>query len=373
MKILHFSDVGLPDTRVERPAVFSKQIGWKVVFAGGRSPQKQIFDAFDTVHFRYWRSSEKTGFPGTLQKVRNWLTRLIRTEEPDLIHAHDLFAAKVARDVGHPFVYDDHEIWGSRISYQGSQALKRNRTLLRRTATWFAIRNWRKWESEIFKTAPIITVSEEIANLYRQIQPKVFAIPNLPLKREVELIPPNEHINEAFRVAYVSRHSLPLAQRRDTIALTLWLQNRFNATLVFIGPKTIETDEVENHGYVSHQEMLQILSTCDIALMGQKTRLPVYSFQNRFPLFLHAGLKTIVPDSKIVEVKFCNDYKVGWSWRSANNLKAILHQQVTEYQNNINAWNQGKTRIREIAQKHLLWNYFENRLKEAYETALTRH
>ncbi|MDO8055561.1 MAG: glycosyltransferase [Candidatus Hermodarchaeota archaeon] len=370
MKILHFSDVGLPDARVERPAIFSKHQGWEVVFAGGRSSQTQIFGAFDTIHYRYWKSWEKTGFPGTLQQVRNWLRRLIRTEDPDLIHAHDIFAAKVARDIGHPFVYDDHEIWGSRISYQGSQVVKRNRTLLRRIATWFAIRNWRKWESEIFKAAPVITVSEEIAQLYRRIQPQVFAIPNLPLKREVALIPPNKNIDEVFRVAYVSRHSLPLEQRRDTIALTLWLQNRFNATLVFLGPTIIETEEVENHGYVSHKKMLEILSTCDIALMGQKTRLPVYSYQNRFPLFLHAGLKTIVPDSKINEVKFCETHKVGWSWGSADNLKAVLRQRVSEYHENIDRWNHDKTRVREIAQKYLLWNYFGNTLKEAYEMAL---
>ena len=370
MKILHFSDAGLPDTRVERSALFSKQQGWAVVFAGGRQPQKQIFGAFDTIHYRYWKPSEKTGFPGTLHQVRGWLKRLIQNEGPDVIHAHDIFAAKVARDVGHPFVYDDHEIWGSRISYQGSQVMKRNRTPLRRTATWFAIRNWRKWESEIFRAAPIITVSEEIAKLYKRIQPNSFAIPNLPVREEVELIPPNKNIDDAFRIGYVSRHRLPLAQRWDTVALTLWLQHRFNATLVFIGPKIIETEEVENHGFVSHKEMLQILSTCDIALMGQMTILPVYSYENRFALFLHAGLKTIVPDSKINEVKFCNKHKVGWSWGSASTLLATLRQQVSEYQKDIDGWNQDKTRVRSIAQKHLLWNYYEDRLREAYETAI---
>ncbi|MFX0168059.1 MAG: glycosyltransferase [Candidatus Hodarchaeota archaeon] len=371
MKILHFSDVGLPDTRVERSALFAKQKGWEVVFAGGRPPQTQIFNAFETIHYRYWKASEKTGFPGTLRSIRRWLQRLLHDEEPDLIHAHDIFAAKIAREIGHPFVYDDHEIWGSRISYQGSQVIKQNRTLLRQIATWFAIRNWRKWESEIFKAAPIITVSEEIAKLYRRINSNVFAIPNLPLRQEIDLIPPNDNVNDSFRVAYVSRHRLPLEQRRDTLALTVWLQNRFDASLVFIGPKVIETEEVENHGYVSHQEMLRILSTCDIALMGQKTRLPVYSFQNRFPLFLHAGLKTIVPNSKIVEAKFCRDHAVGWSWHSADNLKTILRRQVVEFNADVEQWNQDKGRVREIAKKYLVWNFFEKRLEEAYESALT--
>jgi len=371
MKILHFSDVGLPDTRVERAALYAQKKGWEVVFAGGRPSQNQIFDVFKIVHYRHWGPYEKTGFFGTLSKVRNWLRRLIREEEPDLIHAHDLFAGKVALDVGHPFVYDDHEIWGSRISYQGDDVIKRNRTLTRRLAIRFAFRNWRKWDAQLLRTTPIITVSKQFAQLYHQINPHVFVIPNVPTRQEVELIPANKNINEEFRIAYVSRDDLPLKQRSDRMALELWLQNHFGASLVFIGHPVIETKEVINTGYVSHKKMLQIFSTCDVALLGKWTRLPVFSLQNRFSLFLHAGLKSIVPVTKPTEADFCQQHNVGWSWSCAEELKGIIQQLTREYFTDVNQWNKEKSRVREVANNYLLWSHYANQLENAYEVALS--
>ncbi|MFX1575741.1 MAG: glycosyltransferase [Promethearchaeota archaeon] len=370
MKILHLSDSGLPDIRIERAALFAANKGWEVVFAGGRPITGQIFGVFKKVHYRHWAPSEKTGFPRSLKKLQQWLRRLLREEEPDLIHAHDIFAGKVALEVGHPFVYDDHEIWGSRISFQGSMALKRNRTLLRRFGLWYAIRNWKKWDSEILHSVPTIAVSNDIAQLYRKVQPQTFVIPNVPTSHEIAMIPPNRNRDDTFRVAYISRHNLPLDNRRDTEALRLWLENRFGATLVFVGPKVIGTEEVENHGFVSHEQMLNIIADCDLALMGQKTPVPVYSYQNRFPLFLHSGLKTIVPISKVIEVKFCNQHAVGWSWTTAAGLNELLTQLSEIYWADIPAWNQEKSRVREVAQKHLTWTQFEGQLEQAYEAAL---
>jgi glycosyltransferase involved in cell wall biosynthesis len=371
MKILHFSDCGLPDIRVERAALAATENGWEVVFAGGRPVTGQIFNVFKQTRYRHWKPIEKTGFPTSLRGLQNWLKHLIRKEEPDLIHAHDLFAAKVAMDVGYPFVFDDHEIWGPRITRQGSRVLKRERTRFRRLATWYAILNWRKWEPKILRSAPCITVSEEIAELYRDIQPNTFAIPNVPSSLEVNMIPTNRNIDDEFRIAYISRHDLPLGQRRDTEALRVWLEHRFDAKLVFVGPTVIETEEVENHGFVSHQEMLRIITDCDIALMGQKTALPVHSYQNRFPLFLHAGLKTIVPKNKITARKFCDQHKVGWTWDSAQKLKVLIPKLLREYSDNVSKWNKEKTRVRRIANKFLLWKYFEKQLERVYDAVLS--
>lgn len=371
MKILHFSDSGLPDIRVERAALFANSKGWDVVFAGGRPINGQVFNVFKKTHYRHWRPSEKTGFPRSLRKLQQWLGHLISEEEPDLIHAHDIFAGKVASEVGHPFIYDDHEIWGSRITLLGARVLKRDRTLLRQLAVKYAMRNWRKWEPEILRVAPCITVNDEIAKFYQKIQPQTFVIPNVPAPQEIAMIPPNRNRDDTFRVAYISRDNLPMNQRRDAEALRVWLDNRFGATLVFVGHKAIETEEIENHGFVSHQQLLNIIADCDIALMGQKSPVPVYSYQNRFALYLHSGLRTIVPDSKIVEVKFCKEHNVGWSWNSANDLKILIKKLADEYWADIPGWNQEKSRVRKIAQKTLSWAHYENQLEQAYEAALS--
>jgi len=371
MRILHLSDVGLPDTRVERAALYAVKKGWEVIFAGGRPAESQLLNVFKRIRYRPWYPTEKTGLPFTLRKLKQWLQHLIREEKPDLIHAHDVFAGKVALEVDHPFVYDDHEIWASRISYQGAQAVKRNRTLIRRAGAWVALRAWRKWEPQIIQNAPVIAVSEEIAKLYKRIQPQTYVIPNLPTSQEVAMIPPNQNITGEFRIAMISRDDWPLQMRPDRVALQVWLENRLGARLVFIGPKAIETEEVENHGFVSHEEMLRILSSCDVALLGQRWDLPLYSFQNRFPYFLHTGLKVIVPLEDITEVNFSRQYDVGWSWNSSSELKELIQQLTQQYHADEKNWNLDKVRVRKVAKDHLLWEHYANQLEKAYEATLS--
>ena len=36
---------------------------------------------------------------------------MLREARPDLVHAHDIFAAKMISEFGVPFVYDNHEYW----------------------------------------------------------------------------------------------------------------------------------------------------------------------------------------------------------------------------------------------------------------------
>jgi glycosyltransferase involved in cell wall biosynthesis len=373
MKILHLSDAGLPDIRPERSALYVRNKGWDVIFAGGRPIEKQIFNAFSKTYYRYWRPSEKTGFPRSLRNVEEWVRNLIDEEKPDLIHAHDIFAGKVALNLGYPFVYDDHEIWGSRITRQGASVIKRDKTLIRRIATRYAMRNWRKWEPQILQSAPVLAVSEEIVQEYRKVQPHTYYLPNVPNQQEISMIPPNTNIDDEFRIAYVSRHDVPLSQRNDATALRLWLENRFGAKLVYIGPKIIETTEVENHGFVSHKRMLEIMATCDIALMGQQLPVPLFSLQNRFPLFLHAGLKIIIPENMIVEAKFCHQFQIGWVWSSREDLKLTLTQIIKDYFKNVAQWNHDKQRIREIAGQHFIWDRYADQLDQAYDAALKTH
>jgi hypothetical protein len=163
-----------------------------------------------------------------------------------------------------------------------------------------------------------------------------------------------------------------LQQRPDQPALELWLKNHFGASLVFIGYPVIETEEVINTGYVSHQEMLQIFSTCDAALLGKWTRLPVLSIQNRFSLFLHAGLKSIVPTTKPTEVEFCKQHDVGWPWGSPDELKATIQRLTRNYFADVDQWNQEKPRVRDVARRHLLWSQFAEQLEQAYEAASSK-
>ncbi len=397
VKILHLSDGGLPDTRIERDAFWAVNNGHEVVFAGGyRSKQppskvNQIFNVFERLHWHQWGSFEHTGFPQTLRRLRNWLKGLLRKEEPDFIHAHDIYAAKIAMDVGHPFIYDDHENWGLRLLFEEPHKI-RQRVGPQKMVRWASVQTWKQWEQKILRTAPTITVSQEVARSYKQVQPNTFVVPNLPNKREIALIPPNRNIDSEFRIAYIRRMApevsssvfefpflsrfAPSMQKHlgayaksDADVLKLWESQRVGAKLVFVGHQVIDTEEVENHGFCSHEDMLATIADCDAALMGKKIRFPYYSFQNTYPLVMHAGLKTLVHETMLLQSKFNQQHNVGWTWSTSADLKQIIQRLVKEYFSDVMAWNEEKQRVRDVAMQHLLWERYADQLKQAYEVA----
>jgi len=405
VKILHLSEGGLPDTRVERAALAAVKKGYEVIFAGGRQATGQIFNIFHKIYYRPWSTVEKLGFPYLMTGLRKWLRRILRREEPSFIHAHNIFAAKLALDVGYPFVYDDHENWGVRADFEESKKM-RGRPLPLRLTRWCAVRSWKRWERQVLRAAPCITVSSVVAKFYRRIQPYTFVIPNVPNRQEVAMIPPNRDIDSEFRIAYISGlgrekqiltphwpwlRLLPgrrgsrggssgrirdeaggaLERRPDAAALLVWRNHRLGAKLVFVGHPVLKLEEVENHGYVSHREMLSIIATCDASLMGKRILFPFYSFQNAFTLSLHAGLKTLVHRTQLDQSRFCQEHGVGWTWSTGEDLKKLIKRLTRTYFADVEAWNREKRRVRQLASRLLVWENYEDQLIQAYEAALS--
>ncbi|MFX0198332.1 MAG: glycosyltransferase [Candidatus Hodarchaeota archaeon] len=372
MKILHLSDGTLPDIRIERAAINAIEKKHEVIFAGGAPVTGQIFNAFTKTYSQPWTRYQRLGIPFTARTHQKWLWQILQHEEPDLIHAHDLFAGKLALDLGYPFVYDDHEYWGVQIKDAGTQLWQPRREPHRRLALSFATRNWRRWEALILHQTPCITVSEEIARIYRKIQPNTYVIPNVPTRKETKIIPPNTPIDSEFRVAYISaRGDLAFDARGDAAALGLWRENQMEAKLVFVGPQILKSSNVENHGFVPHNDMFQIIANCDVALMGWETSFPHLSIQNKFALFLHTGLRTMLPKSLVVMGRFATHHNVGWIWHSPDELKTLIQELSNSYFADPDAVNQEKKRTRAVAQKYLLWEQYEARLYEAYEAVLS--
>lgn len=395
VKILHLSDGGLPDTRIERDAFWAVNQGYEVVFAGGyRAKQpptqvSQIFNVFERMHWHHWGPIERAGVPFTLRRLRRWLRGVLRQEEPDFIHAHDIYAAKVALDVGYPFIYDDHENWGLRLVFEEPHKI-RQRVGPQKVVRWVSVQTWKQWEQKILRAAPTITVSHEVARSYQRVQPDTFVVPNLPNKREIALIPPNRNIDSEFRIAYIRRMAPQVSSsvfqfrvlswfapsmqthlgayaKSDAEVLELWETHRLGAKLVFVGHPVIDTEEVENHGFCSHADMLGIIADCDVALLGKKIRFPYYSFQNTYSLVMHAGLKALVHKTMLLQSHFNQQHKVGWTWTNGEDLRLLIQRLNEEYSSDVATWNAEKQRVRDVAMKHLLWENYADQLKQAYE------
>ena len=90
MRILHLSDVSLPDWRVEKSAISALKFGREVIFAGGNSKNYQT-KTFTKLYEITWTERARRGIPFYWHSVKKQVERVIREVRPDIVHAHDVF------------------------------------------------------------------------------------------------------------------------------------------------------------------------------------------------------------------------------------------------------------------------------------------
>ena len=191
----------LPDWRIEKSAITDSSLGHQVFFAGMKSEYKGY--AFSKIYQIHWTPRARRAVPFYWHSVRKQFDKVLKETKPDVIHAHNIFSAKMVSEFGVPFVYDDHEFWPiyvkrqSEVSKQNQQnnqtyGWRRPRVLARKILRGFlaskAVRLWTRWEREIVSSNPTITVSEQIAaELRTNYDAKsVFVVPNFPMHSEVK-------------------------------------------------------------------------------------------------------------------------------------------------------------------------------------------
>ena len=111
MKILHLSTEGLPDWRIEKSALTALNRGHEVVFAQYKSPFKYNRNTFSKIYEVIWTAKARYGFPYYWHVVKKQIFRIIKEVLPDIVHAHNIFSAKMMLEFDIPFVYDNHEFW----------------------------------------------------------------------------------------------------------------------------------------------------------------------------------------------------------------------------------------------------------------------
>src|SRR5678816_930552 len=94
MRILHLSDDGLPDWRVEKSALSAKKKGYEVVFAGRLNsiPQSTVFS--ETYPIK-WTAAAMIGIPYYYGRVKKQIEKLVKQVRPDIVHSHNIGSAKI--------------------------------------------------------------------------------------------------------------------------------------------------------------------------------------------------------------------------------------------------------------------------------------
>jgi hypothetical protein len=266
MRILHISEGGLPDPRVERMALTMKNEGHELSFIGGETIKGQYLGAFSKASTVPLGNSLQIVYDPRVKK--NWL-KAIEEARPDVVHANNVIVGHFLLDSELPTIFDDHEVLSNQPFMYAS------RPFIRRMAAKVLWRQLPKWEKDMALRFPIITISEGLANYYRQYSSNVEVVVNTPSLKEVEWL---ENVPQRKGLVYIGGD---------------FSLKKFNPYRDMSGLRDLlEFDIISGF---PHDEMMKRLTHYRIGLTPFKPHpFQVLCNSNKNYEYLHAGLQVVL-------------------------------------------------------------------------------
>jgi hypothetical protein len=378
---LHLSTEGLPDWRIEKSALTALNKGHEVVFAGSKSPFIYNRNTFSKIYEVIWTAKAIYGFPYYWHMVKKQIYQIIKEVLPDIVHAHNIFSAKMMLEFDIPFVYDDHEFWsrhsqlllemdklneiqGEKVSLNETIRGVRRR-VKRKIINRHVNRLWAKWERELVSSVPTITVSNEIANKLRVIgnSNKIFVVHNFPMKFEVGgLGNPRQHDQLSSVYAGSDGHNKKKYPSRNIDGLTDIFTNNNVGDLTIIGWNGEFSEKIKYTGFLDRNDMYEVMSNNSIGLIPFKKHWShEYINPNKAYEYAHAGLYVMCTNSfkdiKSVLKEHCvtfDDYEE-------------MKEELLYFKNNMDELYYKRINLFEYARNNLIWELNEKQILEAYK------
>ncbi|NOJ28611.1 MAG: hypothetical protein DA328_00395 [Nitrososphaeraceae archaeon] len=367
MKILHLSHSTLEDWRIIKSAISSSKFDNDVYFCGMKSFSYP--NIFKKQYQVIWTAKARWGIPYYWYAVKKQIKKILDELRPDIIHAHNIYAAKMASEFDIPFVYNDHEHWIKYAKIIAEVSKSKNETnkiksVLRKGLKQYGIYLCAKWEKEILSKNPTITVSDRIANDLKDLvkTSKIFVIPNFPQKQEiVDLLPPK--LSKEISCVYQGRdgYNIDFLPHKNFDGLIEFFQNNDLGELTFVGWKNGSTDKIKYTGLLSRKEMFLAMAQHSIGLLPwHKHWSHYYLNPNKAFEYAHSGSFLICTSSletvKDILKDNCDTIE------NYNDLKSKL----LYYKQNLNELYSKRLKIYEFARKNLIWENYEDNIKMAY-------
>ncbi len=377
MKILHISHDSLPDWRVEKSGITGIRQGHDVSFAGAKISEKYVGNTFTKIYEINWTSKARYGIPLYWRSVKKTYEKVIRDARPDIIHAHNIFSAKMVSELGIPFVYDDHEYWSktSRLLDEIQEQNKINnladkvRSFKRKFINKKIIKVWSKWEKELVSSFPTITVSQAIADELSMIdnmgQNTIFVVPNFPLHSEVEnIVIPMRHAELSSVYAGGDGNNKVKFPQRNLDGFIESFNTNEIGRLSIIGWKdeSATSTKVSYCGFLSRNQMFQELSQHSIGLLPWKKHwFHQYISPNKAYEYAHSGLFVMCVSS----LKPITEYLLDHCLTFEDHNEMI--SQLKYFKENLDELNDKRMKIFEFARSNLVWENYEKNILRAYQ------
>lgn len=371
----------MPDWRIEKAALSSKKKGDDVSFAGN-IPNHYNRKTFSKIYTIRWSAKARYGIPFFWQSVKKQFDMILKEARPDIVHAHNIFSAKMMTEFDIPFIYDDHEYWSlsSKILNETEKempytTLDNNITAIirdkfeniRKKYLYKHIINlWSRWEKELVINYPTITVSERIANDLRNINETstIFIVPNFPLKEEiVNIKKPQEH--KSLSSVYAGGdgyNKIRFPQRNIDGFIDTF--NKINiGNLIIIGWQENSPHKmIEYKGYLSRNGMFSEMSNHSVGLIPwRKHWAHKYFSPNKAYEYAHAGLFVMCTSSLTSVNEYLKD-----NCMTFEDYQDMV-QKLSYFKDNLNELYNKRLRIFEFAKENLIWENYEDNIFKAYK------
>lgn len=377
MRILHLSDDGLPDWRVEKSALTAKKNGHDLFF-GGRLKSASHSDVFSETYPIEWTASAMIGIPYYYHRVKKQIERLVQQVRPDIVHSHNIGSAKVSLDLSLPTVFDDHEYFrvlslvsAENLKYPSGVPLMSRlmRGAVQRMKLSFvsrqSISNWTKWERELVCSVPTITVSEQIAQELRKEKDgrtkEIFVVPNFPMETETnEFREPQKH--DSLSSVYAggdSKHKR--VTNRDISGLTDLFVDADIGNLTIIGWESESSEKFKATGFLPREKMFSEMSKNSIGLIPWKKHWSHrFLNPNKAYEYAHAGLFVMLTSDLTSVINTLDDNCL--TFEDYDDLASKLEY----FKTNMDVLDEKRLKTFNYARTNLVWEKHDKKIMDAY-------
>lgn len=382
LKVLHVHDSDMNDPRILCAAITGKKAGYEQYFCGPNMDttlENSIFKEYKWIGFndlariakpflgslgRYW-----TWYPYPRQAIwtESQFLKVIEEVKPDIIHAHNIFAAHYCLKAGVPMVLDDHEFYSIHAiaKHEGSKTIREKK--IRQTK----FETWSMWERELSEKCPVITVSRPIADHYfKEYHAKnVYVVPNYPSKEEVYL--QDAEFKSALdastiKSAYLGADSVTRPNPiRNISGLYDVFDGKTTGKLIRCGVTTPNNDRIRSYGMLPMKDVYEILKReCHIGLIPWKHHwFHPYCCPNKLFEYVHCGLWPIIMD----DLTFVID-DLGGNCDTISSYDE-LKKKLQYYNDNKFELDNKRAHALSYAREHLTWERQEHKILRAYREA----
>ena len=380
---MHLSDTSLPDWRIEKAAISSKNRGYEVYFAGNRvsTAHRSIFDRRFEIQ---WTSRSRNKFPFYWYNLKKHMKKVIDQVRPDIIHAHNVFSAKMAKEIDkYPIVYDNHEYWSIYLKRQLESGglnhntdnnfniqsnLRIHKKRFRNFLKSRYVKIWTHIEEDLVSSTPTITVSNTIVVDLKKVGKRIYLVPNFPLRDEVDWIPkPEFHHHKSSVYAGVEPTGTVKSMHRNIEGFTELFSNNDYGELFIMGwsnNKKISTLNVQYLGFLDRTEMYKQMQKHSIGIVPFRPHWShVFISPNKAYEYAHAGLFVISSNGFIPVFETLQDNCLAFTDYAdlQTKLRYLLGDMEELYHKRVKTY--------EFARSNLLWENYESNIFEAYKQA----